>query len=858
MMSSFGHLLRRSRIEAGLTQEALAAVAGLSTRAISDLERGINHTPRRETTRLLADALNLAGQERAEFEAAARGPGPVDAFAAATRTLPADTMSFTGRRAEMEQLDRMADRGAIYAIGGMPGVGKTALAVHAAHALAGHFPDRQMFIDLHAHTPGHKPLRPEDALEALLTSIGVDRRYLPGDLDGRAAMWRDRMAGQRAMLVLDNAADSSQVAPLLPGHAGCLVLVTSRRHLGDLPGAIAPALLGTLPREDAMNMFTQLVPRASGDADGVAEVAELAGFLPLAISLLARVLDRHPCWSLTELARETNARLLTVTAENRSIAAAFEVSYQYLDAGRQRFFCLLGLHPGATTDEYAAAALTGISLGEAAEHLEALHGEGLLTETRCRRYGMHDLIRRYAREKAVDTSADSQQALGRLLDYYQHAAALASERLARQARPGPLPLVPAGLQIPGLEDDQRALAWVRAERACLLACLDMAARDGQYARVAALTAGLAVALWRDGPWADAVTRHTAAVDAAQRVGDRLSEANALTDLGIVQRLTGTYSAAAEVLEEALGIYRELDDRLGEANTLRELGAMRAMVGEYPNEAQVLEEALGIYRELDDRLGEANSLRELGIARWLTGDFPGAAEVLEEALSIYSATGNRHGQANVLTDLGGVRQATGDFPGAAEVLEEALSIYSATRNRHGQANALTQLGTVRRSTGDFPGAAEVLEKALKIYSVTGNRHGQANALTELGPVRQVMGEHSAAAQVLEQALVIWRHLGSRHGETAALNEQATLYRAGGDIVRAQQCHQQALDLARAISSAWDEARALAGLGGCAVAASDIAQARILLRQALQILQRIGAAETCDILAELSTLTGPESA
>ena len=235
---------------------------------------------------------------------------------------------------------------AIHAIDGMPGVGKTTLAVHVAHLLRPRFPDRQLFIDLHGHTPGQDPLTPEAALAGLLTAIGVDARNLPGDLQGRTSLWRDRMAGQRAVLVLDNAAGSDQVAPLLPGDEDCLVLVTSRRYLGDLPGTAVPVLLQVLSSEEAREMFVRLVPRAIGQDPAVAELVRLAGFLPLAISLLARVYARHPSWTLTDLAAETRASMLTLAAEKDSVAAAFEVSYRHLDPDHRKFFQRLGLHPG--------------------------------------------------------------------------------------------------------------------------------------------------------------------------------------------------------------------------------------------------------------------------------------------------------------------------------------------------------------------------------------------------------------------------------------------------------------------------------------------------------------------------------
>jgi DNA-binding SARP family transcriptional activator len=357
-------------------------------------------------------------------------------------SLPPDTVAFTGRDGELDQIAAaLADavtgpagpgRGmpgsagaaAVRVIGGMPGIGKTALAVHAAHRLRPSFPDRQLFVDLRGHAPGQEPLAPEAALAGLLAAVGVDPRSCPADLAGRAALWRDRMAGQRALLVLDNAASSAQVAPLLPGGEGCLVLVTSRRHLADLPGAVVPVLLEVLPPGRAREMFTALAPRAAADPPwAVAELVALTGFLPLAISLLARLYNRHPSWSLADLTAETRASLLTLTAEQDSVAAAFEVSWQHLDPGQQDFFRCLSRHPGAAADGPAAAALAGVPLAHALGLLDDLHGEGLLTETGYRRYGMHDLIRRYVADRAVaDPPAASGAAVGRLQDFSRGAA----------------------------------------------------------------------------------------------------------------------------------------------------------------------------------------------------------------------------------------------------------------------------------------------------------------------------------------------------------------------------------------------------------------------------------------------------
>jgi tetratricopeptide (TPR) repeat protein/DNA-binding SARP family transcriptional activator/DNA-binding XRE family transcriptional regulator len=780
-------------------------------------------------------------------------------------SLPPDTAVFTGRQAELDRITATVTTAAasggvvaIHAIGGMPGVGKTALAVHAAHVLTDQFPDRQLFISLHAHTPGQSPVTPEAALAGLLAAVGVDARYLPPDLAGRTALWRDRMAGQKALLVLDNAASSAQVTPLLLGGDGCLVLVTSRRHLGDLPGAAASVLLPVLAAAEAQDMFVRLAPRAAdGPAGTIAELAELAGFLPLAISLLARVYARHPSWTLADLAAETRAGLLTLAAERDSVAAAFAVSYRYLDPARQQFFRFLGLHPGTTIDSYAAAALAGLPVSEAAGQLDALHAEGLLTEAGRRRYSMHDLIRRYARDlAATDPPATREQALERLLDYYQYTAAQSERLLADQARPGPdaaPQLVPAA--IPDLTDSTQALTWARTERVNLLACLDHATATGQHARIIALTAGTASLLRHDGPWTTAITRHTTAITVARHLGDRLGQANALTDLAEVQRLAGDYGGAVEALEESLDISRDVGNRIGHVGALTGLGAVRLLTGDYGRAVDALEEALGISRDTGNRIGQARALTYLGDVRMLTGDYGGAVEALEEALGIFRDIGNRTDQARALTYLGAVRRMAGDYRAAAEALKEALSISREVGNRMRQAGALTGLGVVRRMAGDYGGAVEALEEALGISRDIGNRTDQAGALTYLGAVRRMTGDYAGAANALEEALGIYRDTGDRGGEAETLNEAGTVHRLRGDPGKAEQYHRQALDLAREITSPWDEAHALAGLGRCALADGRAADAAAALRQARDIFQRIGAPETTDVAAELESLTGP---
>jgi transcriptional regulator with XRE-family HTH domain/tetratricopeptide (TPR) repeat protein len=693
---TFAGLLRQLRTEVRLTQEELAEAAGLSLRSVSDLERGRVAVPQRDTVRLLADALHLIGPARARFEAVARGRA-AQGGVAATRTLPRDAASFTGRQRELRELmvavTGAADAGGIvtiHAIGGMAGVGKTAFAVHAAHQLADRFPGGPIFLPLHGHTPGQQPVDPADALASLLLATGVAAAGIPPGVAARMALWRDRLAERQLLLVLDDAVGSEQVQPLLPGSGGSLVLVTSRRHLSALEDVTAISL-DTLPPEEAAGLLVRLAGRpglGTGDP-GVREIIRLCGFLPLAIGMVARQLRHHPAWSAASRAAELAAavdRLELMATEHLSIAAAFDLSYADLSSNLQRLFRRLGLHPGSEVDGYAAAALDGTGLAAGRRGLEALYDQYLLTEIAQGRYRMHDLIREHARTMAarIDPDRDRELATARLLDYYSRTAARADALIARQTRPGPpaaAGAIPAA--VPALAGQEQALAWARAERAGLLACLDHAADTGRPARVIALTAGLAGLLRRDGPWAEANGRHEAAVQAARQLGDRLGEANALNDLASMRMDTGDYQAANHATEQALGIYRDLGNRLGEANALRVLGFVRWLTADIPAAAQTFEQILGIYRDIGDRLGEANALGDLGKVRWATGDYPAAARAGEQALDIYRDIGDRIGEASVLNDLGITRQ-TSDYPAAAQNHEQALDIYRDLGDRLGQA------------------------------------------------------------------------------------------------------------------------------------------------------------------------------
>ena len=852
----------------------------------------------------LAAALGLDEATRERLIAAARTPdtlagAPDDSASSVIGTgrhgpafhLPADTSLFTGRVSEVEQLLALArperEQGGtrtvvISAIDGMGGVGKSALAVHVAHRLRDRFPDGQLFLDLHGYTQGMAPRDPADALATLLKSLDVPPGQIPAELDARAAAYRERLAGTRTLILLDNAATEAQIRPLLPGDSGCLVLITSRRRLKALDDAHTVAL-DVLPPPDGVALLRTLVEptRAPAQDPQWQKIAALCGYLPLALRIAAALIRHRPAWTLGHLADKLRAAPLDLgpfTDGERDLSAVFDLSYQALADDQGDLLRRLGLSPGPDTDAYATAALLDADPARAERLLQDLVDHHLLTEPAAGRYRMHDLIRTYARSRAValDPEPERDRALGRLLHYYAHTAQTASQAITRSPRPEPSGPAPANM--PDLRDPDAARAWLRTEHPNIDAAFTHAHAHHLDGHTVALAAGLAEILHTDGPWTRALDLHQAAATTAERLSHAAAHAAALNDLGRLRSVTGDYPGAGDVLARALEIYRALGNRLGEAAVLNDLASVRQLTGDYPQAGDVLARALEIYRALGDGLGEATALTALGRVRYVTGDHSGAGDVLARALEIYRALGNRLGEATVLNDLGRVRSVTGDNSGAADALARALEIYRALGNRLGEATVLNDLASVRQVTGDYPqarnaltraleicrtlgdrlgeataltalgrvrhltgdrlGAGDALTLALEIYRALGNLNGEATALTYLGRVRESAGDHPGADDALTRALEIYHETGERGNEAWALNHYAAAIAATGDRPRALSVYQQALAMNQELNKPDDEAISLEGIADHHLATGDPVQGAAHLRQALGIYQRLG--------------------
>lgn len=846
---TFAGLLRQLRKDAGLTQEELAEAARISTRSVSDLERGISVTARKETARLLADALGLAGLAREEFEAVARGRTSsgrtmVSGGAGATRTLPRDVALFTGREGELRQLvgSSGASDGvvAIHAIGGMAGVGKTAFAVHAAHQLAPRFPDGQLFLPLHGHTPGQRPVPPAEALASLLLSAGVAAQQIPPGLEARIGLWRHHLTDKKLLLLLDDAVDSEQVRPLLPAAAGSLVLITSRRHLVALEDARNISLETLQPREAAL-LFVRLAARNGLDHGdpAVREIIRLCAYLPLAIGMTARQLHHHPAWTAADLAVDlatARDRLELMAAENLSVAAAFDLSYQELPEQQQQTFRRLGLHPGTDIDSYAVAALDDTGPETARRSLQSLYDHYLLTEPMRGRYRMHDLIREHARALAhADPVADRHTAVGRLLDYYLHTARVASKHLARRIPVG-APRVYGGppQHFPDLSAREDAIKWMDAERLNLQAATGYAAqRDFTRGYAIAIPAAMEGFLRIQGHWDQALTLHQIALWAARQSSDRLSEAGALTDLGTIKRLLGDHSGGAADLKLASGLAAQLGNRRGEANALQQLGLIQYLSGDYPAAADSLTAALGHYRDLCDPLGEANTLNDLGAVHALTCDYSAATDSLTRALSLYESLNDQHGQAAVLNHLGAVQRLAGDYPASAASETRAIELHSMMGNDFGLAAALDDLGVVQFLTGDYAAAIASYTRALELFRKVGHRVGQGSALNNLGASQRLAGEYSLAIAYHTQALELFLSVGHRYGQAAALSDLGAVQALANDFSAATASLEQALEIYVDLRNGHGQAEVLNNMGEAVFAMSATRDAQSHYEKALAI-------------------------
>jgi DNA-binding SARP family transcriptional activator/tetratricopeptide (TPR) repeat protein len=729
------------------------------------------------------------------------------------RQLPAPPQMFTGRVTELADLAKVHDVSTVVitAIDGMAGIGKTALAVQAAHQLADRYPDGQLFIDLHGYTQGVAPIEPGDALDRLLRALGIPGGQIPAGLDERAGLYRSKLADRRLLILLDNAATEAQLTPLLPGAPGCLVLVTSRRRLAGLDHTHTLSL-ETMPPPDAISLLRQTAgdSRLAGQSpELVGELVERCGRLPLAIRIAAARLRSHPTWDLAHLAqrlRDQQHRLVELEAGRRSVTAALDLSYQDLSTDLQRMYRLLGLHPGSQIDAYATAALLDSTLLEASRMLEQLLEAHLLQEPVPGRYRFHDLTRAHAASTASrdESEQEKRAAMDRLLAYYRHTAAVAMDAAYPYARGRRPQVPPIHTPCPTLADPMPALDWLDGELANLLAAVGYAAGDDRPVYLLDLSTIVHRHLRTHGHYHDAETLHQQALTAARATGHQAAEVAALTDLGQIRRLRGRYEQATDDYQQALQLARATGQQAAEMEALTGLGYIHLMQVRYERATDYYQQALAPARATGQEAAEMEALTGLGFIQMRQGRYQQATDYYQQALQLARNTGHRDGELQALIGLGWIHARQGWYEGATDYYQQTLQLARDTGHPRAEHAALTSLGNIHRLQGRYEQAADDYRRLLDLACASGDHNGQFEAWQGLGRLQVATG----------------------HPDTAV------------------DYHDRALALATELSQPDDEARAHDGLAHAHHGVHQYEQARTHWQQALDILTRLGIQHTDD--------------
>ncbi|MGW2255898.1 ATP-binding protein [Kitasatospora sp. NPDC001660] len=746
----FGEMVREHRLRRGWTQEGLAERSGVSTHAISMLEAG-RRNPRLKSVAALADALGLGDGDRAELIAAAREEpddnrrstgasagaavppraGP-SASARPPAQLPADLPDFTSRAGSLEAVRRSLGRdGAVgrtpvLVVTGPGGIGKTSLAVHAAHAMRDRYPDGQLFADVRGAGPAPPPAA--EVAARLLRALGVSPTDVPATLDERAALYRSLLTDRRVLIVLDDVLDGAQIRPVLPASSGCAVLLTSRSRLPELD-CVERIELAAFTDAEARDLLGRIAGPAvlSSEPAATTELLAHCAGLPLALRITGSRLVTEPGRSvrmLTERLADARGRLDELQVGDRAVRVSFEASYAHLTRDQAGAFRLLALVPGRSVGIPAAASLLDRDPARTERLLAELTAHHLLQAPEPGRYGFHDLIRLYAQERARSEDAPDERlaAERRLTLWYLHASRRAGTLLVPHARLAPAAPPPAGLPLPEFAGAEAAMAWYETERANLVDLVRHAAgRDRDP-----LCWQLAHSLWPFFTlrkyWGDWTAATELGLDHAGRSADRTGEALMLVQAGTLAHARGDYP-------EAITRYRRAGLLLGDSDP-----AVTAMI-------------------------EAN----LGVSHRQLQDFETAIGHLTRAADAFRTVGDRYGEAVCLLNLIPAYRVLGRYDPALVNCRLALTAFQALGSRYGEGHALHVTAQVLQDTGDFEQALDLAAQAVAIREDIGDRDGTASALEQLGIIRQRLGHPEAAAESWRRSLALYEELGSPKAE-----------------------------------------------------------------------------------------------
>ncbi|SNT61068.1 Predicted ATPase [Streptosporangium subroseum] len=749
MVGSFGPFLRRLRQDAQLTIEELSHASGVSVRAIGDMERGVSRGPQRRTVQALAEALRLGDEQRAELVEVARAGRPrPSAPVPGACELPREAGDFTGRTRELELLRQLTEQASgeeaavVATISGTAGIGKTALAVHAARHLAEAFPDGRFYVDLRGMD--NVPLAPGIALSRLLKALGVAEQRIPSDEEEQVGLYRALLGDRRCVIVLDNAADEAQVRPLLPAGGPGMAIVTSRRSLAGLEG-VRQIPLAQLSSAEAAGLLRAIVgaERAEADQNGVTELARLCGNLPLAVRIAGNRLQSRPGWTVSQLAgrlSDEERRLEALAVGDLAVAAAFALSYQQLTGTARCSFRRLALAAAPDFGAPLAAVLAQVDLFEVEDALEELVELGLLTSPYVGRYVFHDLVRLYARARLEQEEPIEAQQQARLrMEAWLLEVAVVAGRWFQPDYGAP---PPEWRSLVTLDSQQEAGDWLQAEGIAWLEALRSAAQRKEHATVVEVAESMEWfcdqwVLW--GHWREVFELSSSA---ARARGDRLQEAAHLNYLSWALTVReGRKEEGEATALRALEAAREVGDVRQQGLALR----IAAVAVRY--DLATLERELDYSRRGADLLLQAGDLEgypaamasHIGALRWggrveeaLEGNLELVATLRDPAYG-GSPAHVTYGLGAALAELGSVYVALERWEEAVDAIQEALPKLHAHPIAVSLGVTQRDLGIALWRLGRVEQARQALTEALRQLEKAGDTKRVAEVVKELAEI-----------------------------------------------------------------------------------------------------------------------------
>ncbi|MFD9812605.1 BTAD domain-containing putative transcriptional regulator [Streptomyces sp. NPDC059080] len=772
-------------------------------------------------------------------------------------TLPRDTKDFTGRTGELRTLlatpvrEGHATALPLSVVHGMPGVGKTALIIHAAHRLRTSYPDGLFYVDLRAYSdqPAYEPA---EALAFLLRSAGVPDP-LPATLDERVARWREWTAHRRVLVVLDNARDADQIVPLLPGAASCRAIVASRNRFAELDGA-TPLLLHELSLSEASALFTRVAGRSrSSDAAALRRIMRICGGHPLTLQLLAGRLRHRDTWDLEYVAGRLARAADPLDEVGERVTAAFQLSFAELRPAARRLFRYAALHPGPDLTVDAAAALCAAPPEEIRRAADELLDRHLVEEPVRDRLQLHDLLRAFGRRlcRVEVPRYARRRALGGLLSYYLTAA----DRAERAAHPGRRRALALDRESPYAPDfaatgdgaADRATVWLTVERANLLAAARTAAAEfPEFAVLFPLALVHSLKLW--GVREVAAELLDAAVTLLRGTDDPAALARSLVARADVLAQTD-HAQALSCAAEAYALFETVRDDHGRADASLQTGRAHLAAGRDGDCLRALERARELYRGTGDRYGVAESLNVQGASLIFGADYPRAMRCFVAMLDIHRGLGDLHGQAKALNNMGEIHSHEGRRGQALHHYEQSLKLVQSFGGRQEAAILDINLGGVHLGLGQLDQAQAFFRRALSSNRARGDAVGEMNSLIGLGRVHAAAGRTEEAMRHLRTAEDLALRLGNVYERQRAMVGRADAHRLAGECATALETYDRARRLAEDFAFRRGVADALAGIARTHLQLRDNETARSYAERALMLLHRLGARGEAESLRRL---------